>query len=153
MAEKIVVRLAEARDMQNVFELSNDDVVRANSIHTDKISWEEHVNWFRRVLQDTNVKFYIAETLNGEFVGQVRFFGEKGCWVVSISIAEPFRGQGMGREMLSLATKQSGCSSLAAYVKKDNVSSINFFTGMGYQKCENAENRDLLMFTAAYNPN
>ncbi len=31
------IRLAESRDIKNIFDLSNDDTVRAMSIHTEKI--------------------------------------------------------------------------------------------------------------------
>ena len=37
MAEEFSIRLATIDDMKKVFELSNDDVVRANSINKEKI--------------------------------------------------------------------------------------------------------------------
>ena len=43
MAEKFQLRLANIDDMKNVFDLSNDDLVRQNSIHSEKIEWENHV--------------------------------------------------------------------------------------------------------------
>ena len=46
MAEELQIRLANIDDMKNVFDLSNDDTVRKNSINQNKIEWEDHVKWF-----------------------------------------------------------------------------------------------------------
>ena len=40
------IKLATINYMNNVFELSNDDTVRANSINHEKIKWEDHVGWY-----------------------------------------------------------------------------------------------------------
>ena len=34
---------ATSKDIKDIFELSNDNVVRKNSINQDKIIWENHV--------------------------------------------------------------------------------------------------------------
>ncbi len=36
------IRLANINDIKDVFMLANDDIVRANSINTSKIKYDEH---------------------------------------------------------------------------------------------------------------
>lgn len=43
MSKRLTVRPATIDDMRSVFDLSNDDTVRANSIHSAKIEWENHI--------------------------------------------------------------------------------------------------------------
>ena len=62
MAEEFSIRLATIYDMKKVFELSNDDVVRANSINQEKIKWDDHIEWFKNRIQKKEDPFYIVET-------------------------------------------------------------------------------------------
>ena len=94
MAEEFVIRLAEPRDVKNVFELSNDDTVRAMSIHSEKIEWESHMKWFENTIKNPAVLFYVAETVDGDFIGQIRFARENADWIVSISLEKKYRGKG-----------------------------------------------------------
>lgn len=41
------IRLANINDIKDVFMLANDDIVRANSINTSKIKYDEHERWFK----------------------------------------------------------------------------------------------------------
>ena len=132
MAEKILVRRAMGDDAKNVFELSNDPTVRANSINPQRIEWEGHLSWFEKAISDPCVKFYIAETQDGEFAGQVRFHLEGGAWIVSISVKEKFRGCGVGRLLLVSSMRQSGRRGFKALVKPENVSSGRLFAHCGY---------------------
>ena len=127
MATQIKLRRAAIEDKQRVFELSNDSTVRANSIHTERIEWDAHVRWFEKAIKDPNLKFYIAETDNGDMVGQVRFSRESSGWGVSISLSQAFRGKGVGAAMLSDAMRMSGVREFTAYIKKENIASRRLF--------------------------
>ena len=48
MHEELTIRLATPDDCKRVFDLSNDPIVRANSIHSETIKWEEHCVWFQK---------------------------------------------------------------------------------------------------------
>lgn len=130
----IVIRPAETRDMEQIFSLSNDPVVRRNSIHPEPIAWDRHVEWFSRALSDPDTMFYVAEMADGAFVGQVRFHRENHEWVVSISVSKPFRGRGAGAEILLGAMRKSRIHEFVAFVKKGNVASQNMFAKCGYKE-------------------
>lgn len=67
------VRLANITDRQNVFDLSNDDMVRQNSINKNKILWENHVKWFDERIKNVEEPFFIVENEKNDFVAQIRF--------------------------------------------------------------------------------
>ena len=127
MAEEFVIRLAEARDMKNVFDLSNDDTVRAMSIHPEKIEWESHVKWFENALNDPDVLFYVAETANGDFIGQVRFARDNADWVVSISLVKEYRGRGLASALLRKSIELSRLENVTAYIYNTNKASLKAF--------------------------
>lgn len=134
MAQEFSIRMAKIDDMKNVFELSNDDLVRQNSIHTEKIEWETHVEWFKARINKIDEPFYIVEDKNGKFMGQLRFDKQNDDFVVSVSIAPEFRGKGLASEILSEAIKKSGLKNLSAYIFDFNEASKNAFEKAGFKK-------------------
>lgn len=88
----ITVRLAEERDCKNVFLLSTMDYVRKNSFNTEKILWENHVEWFKKALTSEKIKFFIIE--EDGFIGQVRLSVCGSTAAVSISLLEEFQHKG-----------------------------------------------------------
>ncbi len=132
MAEEFSIRLAKTEDMKNVFDLSNDDTVRQNSIHTEKIEWENHVKWFENRLNNTNSPFYIIESLSEDFIGQVRI-DKKDENIISISIKKDFRGKGLAPDIIRECSIKSKFNEIYAYIKSDNIPSQNAFIKAGYQ--------------------
>lgn len=132
MYEKLNIRLANPKDMENVFYLSNDEIVRANSINTEKIAWENHVEWFLNRINRADEPFYIVEDENGNFVGQVRF-DKKDEPIISISITKDFRGKGLASKIIKLCSEKSKYGKIFACIKKGNTSSYKSFVKAGYK--------------------
>lgn len=55
------IRLANINDIKDVFMLANDDIVRANSINTSKIKYDEHERWFKDKISSKDTIFYVLE--------------------------------------------------------------------------------------------
>ena len=144
MAEEFSIRLATIDDMEKVFELSNDDIVRANSINQEKIKWEDHVEWFNNRIKKQDEPFYIVESQDKEFIAQVRFDKKEEDILISISIAENFRGKGLASKIVESCIKKSGYEKVTAYIYDTNMASIKTFIKAGFVK------NKLLKFT--YNP-
>ena len=133
MAQEIIIRRAESSDMRRIFELSNDPLVRANSIHPEPIEWATHEKWFANALVNPKMKFYIAESADGVLVGQVRFEErEDGC-LVSISLAAAFRGKGLAQAVLLKAMDASGLQFFMAEICADNLPSLSLFKRCGFE--------------------
>ena len=127
------IRRAEMRDMKAVFDLSNDPVVRASSIRREPIPWESHMAWFAKALADPCLKFFVAETADGAFVGQVRFALVDGEWVVSVSVASAYRGQGLADEILRRGLDQAGLERATAFIYDTNRASLRAFEKAGFR--------------------
>lgn len=132
MAEEFIIRLATPADIEKVFQLSNDPVVRANSINTEKIKWEEHVSWFENRIKKTEEPFFIVQSFEGELIAQVRF-DKKQETIISISITEAFRGKGLASKIIQKSSAESQLKKIIAYVKEDNLVSQKAFLKAGYQ--------------------
>ena len=138
----IYLRAVIMDDARTLYDWRNDELVRANSFHTDTLLWNEHRKWLESVLQDEKQHFYIL-MLDEASIGQVRIAEEKSIGIVNYSIAEAFRGQGFGHAILQLVeNKMAECNSvkqLKAYVKSNNIASQHIFAGLGYHVQSEAE--------------
>jgi len=133
-ALELSVRKAVAGDMEFVFNLANDPIVRENSYNSDPILIENHRSWFNKQIEDESVEFYIIK-YRTEPMSQVRFKISEDHAVIGISIAVDFRGKGLASEILNLATKkyfEFNSKPILAYVKKVNSSSAKAFERSGY---------------------
>ncbi len=132
------LRKAKMEDSKLVFDLSNDPVVRQQSINKNQIPWEEHIHWFESKINDENYLFLLAFDKDDNFIGQIRFQLEKNTAIVSISITKEFRGKGLSKKII-----KSGCNklfsehnlkSIFAYILPDNQASINGFKSAGFNQ-------------------
>jgi len=132
----LTIRLAGPEDVEDVYLLSNDPVVRAVSLSTDAIPYENHVKWYTARLADTATLFLLVHDAQN-LVSQVRFFRESvDCAEISISIASAYRGRGLGSEIMHMAIRFVRdfwqIRRILAMVKTDNAASNSFFLKCGY---------------------
>src|SRR5690606_10199719 len=65
------LRRATPADMPLFFDWANDPGVRANSLQTDEITWDEHVAWFDERLRSDQVTLHVLQA-HGLPLGQIR---------------------------------------------------------------------------------
>jgi len=121
-------------DLMDIFELSNQDSVRAVSFTPEKIKLEDHRKWFSRKLADKNI-IILKATIEGSLAGQVRLDLENDEALISISTSEYFRGMGVASKMLQSAiaeAKKRGLKTINAFIKPDNQTSIRLFEKNGW---------------------
>jgi len=152
MSEKIkfTIRKAHRRDMELVFLLSNDPVVRQQSIHPEIIPLEKHVEWFSRKINDPDYIFLVVYDQNKQFIGQVRYEINKNSAVVSISISRNFRGKGLAVPLLKKTAAKvfkmkPEVKGITAYIKPENIVSAHSFI-----KAEYAFRRQVLINETFY---
>ncbi|ABK61928.1 GNAT family N-acetyltransferase [Clostridium novyi] len=135
----IQLRKVTEKDCELLFRWANDVDVRKNSFNPEYISYEEHVDWFFKMLQERDVLFFIMEVDN-KSIGQARINIDKNIGVISYSICKQFRGKGFGKKIIQLVEENISClktiNKIVAYVKKDNKSSNKIFTKLNYLKEE-----------------
>ena len=131
-------RSAREEDAKLVFDLSNDPVVRKNSINWNSIGWQEHIEWFGRKIKESNYLFHLYFTDKNEFAGQVRFNIDDDIAVISISIVSEFRGKGLAHRMLTLSCGEvfgrfAEIKRIDAFIKKENLPSVSGFARAGFK--------------------
>lgn len=138
---KLRLRAAVHADLDLLFEWANEASVRANAFRTEKISYEDHVRWFEKMMADAEIYQYIL--CEGERpVGQIRINVE-GCEaLIDYSVASGERGKGYGSEMLLLVQEQLAkdqirdVAKLVGQVKYENHASSRAFEKSGFAKKE-----------------
>lgn len=140
------LRRAQARDCRAIFDLSNQESVRKNSMQQNQIKWHEHCAWFERAIASNDLIFLIAETSAGELIGQVRFNIQHGENIVSISLNEAFRGQKLGQTILRAAMREANLPHFVAWVRAENLASLRLFLALGYVEIHTENETNLKKF-------
>lgn len=142
--DNVLLRPVTKNDIKLIFNWSNENIVRANSLTREKITWDTHVKWFENTLKSNNVLFFIMVN-NGIDVGQVRLdLKEDNMAVITYDIDKRYRGMGYGKKILELAEvalykRFKDKYLLQAMVKKDNKVSRVIFERLNY-KIKNNDN-------------
>ncbi len=135
------LRRATKNDCQLLWEWANDPEVRSVSFSTDPIPWERHLQWFNAKLEDPRAVLYLAIDPEGTPIGHVRYQIEGERAAVSISLAKSWRGKGLGRAILAMATEDllrtTPATVVDAFVKPVNTISLQLFTRAGYSRSAN----------------
>ena len=127
-----IFRSIKKDDCMKIFEIANDDEVRKFSFNSDKIPLEDHKKWFKNILNDDSVEFYVLEYEN-DLIGQLRLDFDEEFPVISISLNEKYRGIGLSKILMSKGLELID-GKVIAYIKKENSRSISFFKSMGFKK-------------------
>lgn len=136
---EFVLNPASPEDCRVVFELANDELVRANSFQSGKIDWKTHCRWYAERLGEVGGRFYIVRNTVGEFVGQIRFQPERSAdeAIVSFSLSAPFRGRSCGSVILAASCRRFRSEfpgeSIVAKIKKENAASLVCFQRAGFR--------------------
>lgn len=157
-SELITLRKAKIEDARLIYDLSNEDLVRENSINQKKIAWEEHIDWLSKKINNDNCFFLLAFTNKNQFIGQVRIDADNKDSIIGISITKEFRGMGLSTYLLMNSAnlffeKFSSVNSITAKINKNNEPSLSTFIKAGYvfSHTENINNNEFLVFKLVRN--
>lgn len=141
MKNKLYIRKVKRDDIQEVFNLSNQDYVRKFSINKEKIKWKDHIDWFNNIIQDRKSIFYVITDDTDEFLGQIRYKIENNTATVSISLSNIITGQGFSKILLinsieMLFSERNEVNKIIANVLEKNIASVRLFEGTGFHISE-----------------
>ena len=134
---QLTLHPARPADRKFVFELVNDEQVRAMSFQSGHVDWNTHCDWFARQLSE-QAPFYMA-TRNEEPCGYVRFQNRgSDHWrqdahdaIVTLAVHPGFRQQGIAAAMLRAACRDvletTSIRRVHALVKTCNQASLATF--------------------------
>jgi RimJ/RimL family protein N-acetyltransferase len=130
--EKFLLRYAEIKDSELLFNWANDKEVRNNSINQQHINWDNHLKWFTSKLNTSETKILILEC-DDNALGQIRIDLVGDFWIIDYSIDHQFRGIGLGKEIVRLILNKFPGYKFKATVKKENMASLGVFNKLGFR--------------------
>lgn len=129
--DNLKLRKAKISDAKLLFRWFNDVDVRNNSFIQDYTTFENHLKWFSKKINNSDTSIFILS--NGfNNIGQIRIDYEKDYWLIDYSIDREYRGMGFGKIIIKLLLKKCNNFKFRAVVKKDNLASINVFLKTGF---------------------
>jgi len=133
------LRRAKENDVLLIFSLSNDRIVRINSINQSPIKINEHLEWYTEKLINGTCIFYLAFSKLDAFIGQVRFDINQNNAVINISIDKDFRGKHFAAPLIftssfRLLKQKQDVRTITAFIRPQNIPSIKAFTKAGYSQ-------------------
>ncbi|MBK5203130.1 MAG: UDP-2,4-diacetamido-2,4,6-trideoxy-beta-L-altropyranose hydrolase [Prolixibacteraceae bacterium] len=136
----ISVKEARNNDIDIYFKWANDREVRNNSINSNLIKYNEHINWFSKKIYEKNSFLYIFKKRDIP-LGQVRFEKDikDNFFIINYSVDTNYRGLGFGRTIVRMGIEKllkdydlSGELKLRAIVKEKNIASVKVFKALDF---------------------
>ena len=132
----IRLRKAKENDVDLLFKWANDSEVRRNAFHTDPISHEEHIRWFKKTMDNPDIGQYVLID-DDKPIGQVRLSIDGTDAEIDYSVDAAYRGSGYGRMIIHLIKQRTiedfpEIKRLIGRVKPANVASFYCFTQNGF---------------------
>ena len=133
----IQLRPVKIDDAQMVFEWRNSSFIIAPSTLQRKVTWNEHLSWFKKVVKARDYRMFIIQN-EEEPMGQVRFDRKDDDCKISVYLLEEFIGKGYGIEAI-----RQGCQTIfklwdinevIAYVRGDNIDGYRAFIKSGFSE-------------------
>jgi UDP-2,4-diacetamido-2,4,6-trideoxy-beta-L-altropyranose hydrolase len=143
---QLSLRRATERDVDLFFLWANDPDVRRNSTNKEKISLNDHTEWFTHKVKDSNHIFYLFE-LHNEPIAQLRFDVKKDSYWINYSISREYRGKGWSTAVIRLGVqkliKENGNSPVVkAIVKYSNLASAKAFENCSFRQIDDCKIMD-----------
>jgi UDP-2,4-diacetamido-2,4,6-trideoxy-beta-L-altropyranose hydrolase len=124
---------ANESDVQLYYDWANDPSVRANSLNSDPIPYENHVNWFTKRIHSENAHLLILVN-ELDKIGQIRLEKEGDLWNINYSIAKEYRGKGMGKKIIALTLDLFPDFHFLARVQNSNNASLKVFETLNFKR-------------------
>lgn len=136
--EGLFFKKADEKDVDLLFNWINEPEVRDQSLSTEKIAYEDHVQWFSKKIADPDCHLYIAY-INDSPVGMIRFDITNNTATINYLVDKSQRGKGIGGAIVENGLKKFSLDSgfngnICAVVKISNPASIKIFERLEFQK-------------------
>lgn len=127
---------ADFSDIPFLWYLHNQPESREWSKHTEKISWDEHINWIMPILMGIENRHIFIIKCHELPVGQLRLDVQGGSEaVISIAVAKEHWGKGLASRALALAqdkARELAINRIIAHIHKQNTASRHLFEKMNF---------------------
>jgi GNAT superfamily N-acetyltransferase len=143
MNGSVTLRDARRSEVPAIVAMLADDMLGSSREVTSEPLPESYYKAFDALARDPNNRLLIAE-LNGEIVGtlQITFIhglsrqGAKRALLEAVRVATPYRGKGIGEEIVRAAieiARQAGCAMVQLTTDKSRKDAHRFYERLGFQ--------------------
>lgn len=139
--ETVMIRKLAREDLEAVMTIWLETNLKAHDfIEADY--WKNNFEVVQEALSQAEVYVYIGDTKIKGFIGIVEGY------IAGLFVAEPYRSQGVGRQLLDKVKKLYPSLSLGVYVRNDKA--VNFYLREGFkiikeQEDESTHEKEYLM--------
>ena len=125
----------KAKNLKNseaIYRINNDKLTRKNSVYTKKFSYQTHLNWLKKNLENKR-ELVTLIILNGKIIGLIR---EKKIYnkpYLSWALDKKYRGKKIGKHMLKKYVNKNK-KKYVAKIRKNNLPSIKICEYAGFKK-------------------
>ena len=128
---KNIITPVTKKDINFLFLLRNNKLIRKEFFNSRKITFEEHKKWFYKQIKKNKFSFKILK--NKKSIGLVRYDKKEFYYDVSVSILPKFQKQGLASMELAKSESFLNKKLIIAKVKKSNKKSQVFFINNDYK--------------------
>lgn len=139
MCNKYYYRYATEDDVDLIYNWANEKAVRENSFCSDKIQYEEHIEWYKRLLEDKEHNIQLILMCDDTPVGQCRLRVEGSRAEMGISVDKEYRGTGVGNAIMTCACdwvreNRPDIKTIIARIKPKNEASMKAVMNAGFHE-------------------
>jgi UDP-2,4-diacetamido-2,4,6-trideoxy-beta-L-altropyranose hydrolase len=134
------LRTATSQDVRSIFEWRNDPWIVSLSGSQRTVTWDEHSEWFRKVVENRQCLLLVIESEAPEGIGCVRFdLIDEGRARVTIYLLPRFVGQRLGVPALLEGCRRAFARwptlrAIHASIRSENTRSIKAFSHAGFSQ-------------------
>ena len=128
----IFQKIKNLKNSEAIYRINNDKLTRKNSVYTKKFSYQTHLNWLKKNLENKR-ELVTLIILNGKIVGLIR---EKKIYnkpYLSWALDKKYRGKKIGKHMLKKYVNKNK-KKYVAKIRKNNLPSIKICEYAGFKK-------------------
>tara|TARA_B100001248_G_C27378272_1_gene455488 strand:+ start:1068 stop:1535 length:468 start_codon:yes stop_codon:yes gene_type:complete len=138
---KLFIKNASIDHSELIWQWRNDPQSMKMFLDGRKVEFDDHMNWYKNMLEDKKICTYIVEE-NNKPIGVIRFneiSEDASSYNISINISPQKRGKGIGKFLLingikKLKSEKNNCEYIYASVKSINKNSNLLFKSCGFRK-------------------
>lgn len=136
MNDAIQLRQATLDDARQVWEWRNEADTRAASFNQESIVYEDHLQWFRQKLGDSQARLLVAVGADKRDVGYARLDLAGEVAEIHVSLDKGHRGRGLGsvfiRVVADYAVKDLRVRRVVAHIRQGNERSVAAFLSAAF---------------------
>lgn len=132
---EVIIRICPKKYLEKVWQWRNDPLTRKMSRNNERISWQDHLDWFLKVQKNPRHYCFLG-FIEKEPIGIVRFdYFDEGTFEIGVNLAPIHRKKGLSYPLVEKAIEHL-CSCTEVKMILAEVKNINIASNKLFQKLQ-----------------